>query len=168
MKHKYIILGFASLFFFSCKNDSDKNIISKYIQNTIPESWNYEPIAFSVTDSALTKVEDTQQFKKLLRQIKQEDSMLIPDNNKIEEINLQIEDLKKKFTPKLIGKKILHAYMCSTDFGDSLFISEFIIDKKYNVSQGKKTSQYINTPDSLRLETTKQQLTDFLNMAIKY
>ena len=94
--------------------------------------------------------------------------MLIPDNNKIEEINLQIEDLKKKFTPKLIGKKILHAYMCSTDFGDSLFISEFIIDKKYNVSQGKKTSQYINTPDSLRLETTKQQLTDFLNMAIKY
>ena len=168
MKHKYIILGFASLFFFSCKNDSDKNIISKYIQNTIPESWNYEPIAFSVTDSALTKVEDTQQFKKLLRQIEQEDSMLIPDNHKIEKINLQIEDLKKKFSPKLIGKKILHAYMCSTDFGDSLFISEFIIDNKHNITQGKKTSQYINTPDSLRLETTKQQLTDFLNMTIKY
>lgn len=168
MKHWYIILGFASLFFFSCKNDSDKNIISKYIQNTIPESWSYEPIAYSVTDSALTKVEDTQQFKELLKQIEQEDSMLIPDNHKIEEINLQIEDLKKKFSPKLIGKKILHAYMCSTDFGDSLFISEFIIDNKHNITQGKKTSQYINTPDSLRLETTKQQLTDFLNMTIKY
>lgn len=168
MKHWYIILGFASLFFFSCKNDSDKNIISKYIQNTIPESWSYEPIAYSVTDSALTKVEDTQQFKELLKQIEQEDSMLIPDNHKIEEINLQIEDLKKKFSPKLIGKKILHAYMCSTDFGDSLFISEFIIDNKHNVTQGKKTSQCINTPDSLRLETTKQQLTDFLNMAVKF
>lgn len=138
MKHWYIILGFASLFFFSCKNDSDKNIISKYIQNTIPESWSYEPIAYSVTDSALTKVEDTQQFKELLKQIEQEDSMLIPDNRKIEEINLQIENLKKKFTPKLIGKKILHAYMCSTDFGDSLFISEFIIDNKHNITQGKK------------------------------
>lgn len=168
MKHWYIILGFASLFFFSCKNDSDKNIISKYIQNAIPESWSYEPIAYSVTDSALTKVEDTQQFKELLKQIEQEDSMLIPDNHKIEEINLQIEDLKKKFSPKLIGKKILHAYMCSTDFGDSLFISEFIIDNKHNVTQGKKTSQCINTPDSLRLETTKQQLTDFLNMAVNY
>lgn len=168
MKHWYIILGFASLFFFSCKNDSDKNIISKYIQNAIPESWSYEPIAYSVTDSALTKVEDTQQFKELLKQIEQEDSMLIPDNHKIEEINLQIEDLKKKFSPKLIGKKILHAYMCSTDFGDSLFISEFIIDNKHNVTQGKKTSQCINTPDSLRLETTKQQLTDFLNMAVKF
>ena len=156
------------MFFFSCKNDSDKNIISEYIQNTIPESWSYEPITFSVTDSALTKVEDTQQFKELLKQIEQEDSMLIPDNRKIEEINLQIENLKKKFTPKFIGRKILHAYMCSTDFGDSLFISEFIIDNKHNITQGKKTSQYINTPDSLRLETTKQQLTDFLNMAIKY
>ena len=168
MKLLYIIIGIASLFFFSCKNDSDKNIISEYIQNTIPESWSYEPITFSVTDSALTKVEDTQQFKELLKQIEQEDSMLIPDNRKIEEINLQIENLKKKFTPKFIGRKILHAYMCSTDFGDSLFISEFIIDNKHNITQGKKTSQYINTPDSLRLETTKQQLTDFLNMAIKY
>lgn len=168
MKHWYIILGFASLFFFSCKNDSDKNIISKYIQNTIPESWSYEPIAYSVTDSALTKVEDTQQFKELLKLIEQEDSMLIPDNRKVEEINLQIENLKKKFTPKFIGRKMLHAYMCSTDFGDSLFISEFIIDNKRNITQGKKTSQYINTPDSLRLETTKQQLTDFLNMAVNY
>lgn len=168
MKHWYIILGFASLFFFSCKNDSDKNIISKYIQNAIPESWSYEPIAYSVTDSALTKVEDTQQFKELLKQIEQEDSMLIPDNRKVEEINLQIENLKKKFTPKFIGRKMLHAYMCSTDFGDSLFISEFIIDNKHNITQGKKTSQCINTPDSLRLETTKQQLTDFLNMAVKF
>ena len=99
MKLLYIIIGIASLFFFSCKNDSDKNIISEYIQNTIPESWSYEPITFSVTDSALTKVEDTQQFKELLKQIEQEDSMLIPDNRKIEEINLQIENLKKKFTP---------------------------------------------------------------------
>lgn len=75
---KEIVL-FISVFFFmcSCSNTSEMDIeklVSNFAQSSLPETWTYEPIAYSVTDSAMSKVEDTKQYQELVEAQTQLDS----------------------------------------------------------------------------------------------
>ena len=113
MKEKIVL--FISVFFFmcSCSNTSEMDIeklVSNFAQSSLPETWTYEPIAYSVTDSAMSKVEDTKQYQELVEAQTQLDSAFIHD----EAIDCyeEIKKLKSKFTPHYIGKKIIHAYLC--------------------------------------------------------
>lgn len=108
----------------SCSNTSEMDVeklVSNFVQSSLPENWTYEPIAYSVTDSAMSKVEDTKQYQELVEAQARLDSAFIHD----ETIGYyeEMKELKSKFTPHYIGKKIIHAYLCSTNFGDSLFIN---------------------------------------------
>lgn len=169
MKERIVL--FISVFFFigSCSNTSKKRVeklVSNFVQSYLPETWTYEPIAYSVTDSAMSKVEDTKQFQELVEAQAQLDSAFIHD----ETIGYyeEMKDLKSKFTPHYIGKKIIHAYLCSTDFGDSLFINTYIVGDDGNITRSNATSVYISSPDSVRMESTKKQLKQFLDQAVKW
>lgn len=163
------ILFTAFLFFCSCNNTSEEGIgksISDFVQSSLPETWTYEPIAYSVTDSAMSKVEDTKQYQELVEAQAQLDSAFIHD----ETIGYyeEMKELKSKFTPHYIGKKIIHAYLCSTDFGDSLFINTYIVGDDGDITRSNATSIYISSPDSVRMESTKKQLKQFLDEAVKW
>lgn len=165
------IVLFISVFFLmcSCSNTSKKDIeklVSNFAQSSLPENWTYEPIAYSATDSAMSKVEDTKQYQELVEAQAQLDSAFIHDDT----IGYyeEMKDLKSKFTPHYIGKKIIHAYLCSTDFGDSLFINTYIVGDDGDITRSNATSIYISSPDSVRMESTKKQLKQFLDEAVKW
>lgn len=153
----------------SCGNTSEKDIeklVSNFVQSSLPEIWTYEPIAYSVADSAMSKVEDTKQYQELVEAQAQLDSVCIHD----ETIGYyeEMKELKSKFTPHYIGKKIIHAYLCSTDFGDSLFINTYIVGDDGDITRSNATSVYISSPDSVRMESAKKQLKQFLDEAVKW
>lgn len=163
------IFFIAFLFFCSCNNTSEEEIqksISDFIQSSLPETWTYEPIAYSATDSAMSKVEDTKQYQELVEAQAQLDSTFIHDEaiGHYEEM----KELKAKFTPHYIGKKIIHAYLCSTNFGDSLFIDTYIVGADGDITKSNATSVYVSSPDSMRMELTKKQLKQFLDEVVKW
>lgn len=165
------IVLFISVFFLmcSCSNTSKKDIeklVSNFAQSSLPENWTYEPIAYSVTDSAMSKIEDTKQYQELVEAQAQLDSAFIHDDT----IGYyeEMKDLKSKFTPHYIGKKIIHAYLCSTDFGDSLFINTYIVGADGDITKSNATSVYVSSPDSMRMESIKKQLKQFLDEAVKW
>lgn len=163
------ILFAVFLLFCSCNNTSEEGIensISDFVQSSLPDTWTYEPIAYSVTDSAMSKVEDTKQYQELVEAQAQLDSTFIYD--KAIGYYEEMKDLKSKFTPHYIGKKIIHAYLCSTDFGDSLFINTYIIGANGDITPNNITSVYISSPDSVRMESTKKQLKQFLDEVVKW
>lgn len=169
MKERIVL--FISVFFFmcSCSNTSEMDIeklVSNFAQSSLPETWTYEPIAYSVTDSAMSKVEDTKQHQELVEAQTQLDSAFIHD----EAIDCyeEMKKLKSKFTPHYIGKKIIHAYLCSTDFGDSLFINTYIVGADGDITKSNSTSVYVSSPDSVRMESIKKQLKQFLDQAVKW
>ncbi len=169
MKGKIVL--FISVFFLmcSCSNTSKKDIeklVSNFAQSSLPENWTYEPIAYSVTDSAMSKIEDTKQYQELVEAQAPLDSAFIHDDT----IGYyeEMKDLKSKFTPHYIGKKIIHAYLCSTDFGDSLFINTYIVGADGDITKSNATSVYVSSPDSMRMESTKKQLKQFLDEAVKW
>lgn len=169
MKERIVL--FISVFFFmcSCSNTSEMDIeklVSNFAQSSLPETWTYEPIAYSVTDSAMSKVEDTKQYQELVEAQTQLDSAFIHD----EAIDCyeEMKKLKSKFTPHYIGKKIIHAYLCSTDFGDSLFINTYIVGTDGDITKSNSTSVYVSSPDSVRMESIKKQLKQFLDQAVKW
>lgn len=168
MKERIVL--FISVFFFmcSCSNTSEMGIeklVSNFVQTSLPETWTYEPIAYSVTDSAMSKVEDTKQYQELVEAQAQLDSAFIHD--KTIGYYEEMKDLKSKFTPHYIGKKIIHAYLCSTNFGDSLFINTYIVGADGDITKSNTTSVYVSSPDSMRMESTKKQLKQFLDEAVK-
>ena len=78
------ILFIVFLLFCSCNNTSEEGIensISDFVQSSLPDTWTYEPIAYSVTDSAMSKVEDTKQYQELVEAQAQLDSTFIYDAN---------------------------------------------------------------------------------------
>lgn len=153
----------------SCSNTSEMDIeklVSNFAQSSLPETWTYEPIAYSVTDSAMSKVEDTKQYQELVEAQAQLDSTFIYD--KAIGYYEEMKDLKSKFTPYYIGKKIIHAYLCSTDFGDSLFINTYIVGTDGDITKSNSTSVYVSSPDSVRMESIKKQLKQFLDQAVKW
>lgn len=82
MKERIVL--FISVFFFmcSCSNTSEMGIeklVSNFVQSSLPETWTYEPIAYSVTDSAMSKVEDTKQYQELVEAQARLDSSFIHD-----------------------------------------------------------------------------------------
>lgn len=143
--------------FYSCNNNTSEEGIEKsisdFVQSSLPETWTYEPIAYSVTDSAMSKVEDTKQYQELVEAQARLDSSFIHD----ETIGYyeEMKKLKSKFTPHYIGKKIIHAYLCSTNFGDSLFINTYIVGADGDITKSNATSVYVSSPDSVRMESTK-------------
>ena len=162
----YILLGISGIL-YACNNqpkDEIELLITKEIQNSLPNHWIYEPIAFSVIDSAISRVEDTQQYKELLEKQAQMDSVF-DDSEAIEK---EIENVKTQFHPQYIGQNILHAYLCSTTLGDSLFIEKFTINGNEILARKKGFSIYIESPDSVRMESTKSQLKQFLDEAVKW
>lgn len=164
----YFLVGLSGIL-YSCSNQSKDGIeqlITENVQSSLPSGWIYEPIAFSVTDSAMSRIEDTQQYKELLERQAQIDSSFIHD----ETIGYyeEMKELKSKFTPHYIGKKIIHAYLCSTDFGDSLFIDTYIVGSDGNITKSNAASVYVSSPDSVRMESTKKQLKQFLDEAVKW
>lgn len=163
------ILFTVFLLFCSCNNTSEEGIensISDFVQSSLPDTWTYEPIAYSVTDSAMSKVEDTKQYQELVEAQAQLDSTFIYD--KAIGYCKEMKDLKSKFTPHYIGKKIIHAYLCSTDFGDSLFINTYIVGTDGDITKSNSTSVYVSSPDSVRMESIKKQLKQFLDQAVKW
>lgn len=54
-----------------------------------------------------------------------------------------MNDLKVKYTPHFIGKAIFHDYKCITDFGDSAYISLYVLDNS-NTILYKKEFEYFN------------------------
>jgi hypothetical protein len=163
------ILFTVFLLFCSCNNTSEEGIensISDFVQSSLPDTWTYEPIAYSVTDSAMSKVEDTKQYQELVEAQAQLDSTFIYD--KAIGYYEEMKDLKSKFTPHYIGKKIIHAYLCSTDFGDSLFINTYIVGTDGDITKSNSTSVYVSSPDSVRMESIKKQLKQFLDQAVKW
>ena len=163
------ILFTVFLLFCSCNNTSEEGIensISDFVQSSLPDTWTYEPIAYSVTDSAMSKVEDTKQYQELVEAQAQLDSTFIYD--KAIGYYEEMKDLKSKFTPHYIGKKIIHAYLCSTDFGDSLFINTYIVGADGDITKSNSTSVYVSSPDSVRMESIKKQLKQFLDQAVKW
>lgn len=167
MKNVIYILLTISGILYACSNqpkDEIELLITKNIQNSLPNDWTYEPIAFSVTDSAISRVEDTQQYKELLEKQAQMDSVFGGN----EAIEKEIENVKAQFHPQYKGKNILHAYLCSTTLGDSLFIEKFTINGNEILAREKGSSIYIESPDSVRMESTKKQLKQFLDEAVKW
>lgn len=53
----------------------------------------------------------------------------------------QMNDLKNKYVPHLIGKAVFHNYKCTTDFGDSTYLSMYVLDDKYNIVSKKEYSK---------------------------
>lgn len=166
---KGILLFTIVCIFTSCVHQHDTDIetlISQTVKKDIPKSWSYESIAFSISDSVMSKVEDTKQYQELVEAQAQLDSAFIHDDT----IGYyeEMKDLKSKFTPHYIGKKIIHAYLCSTDFGDSLFINTYIVGDDGDITKSNVTSVYVSSPDSVRMESTKKQLKQFLDEAVKW
>lgn len=144
------------LLFCSCSNAPQEEIeksISSFIKSSLPKTWTYEPIAYSVTDSVMSKIEDSKQYKELLEAQAQLDSAFI--HNETIGYNEEMKDLESKFTPQYIGKKIIHAYLCTTDSGDSLFINTYIVRADGDITKSNVTSVYVFSPDSVRMESTK-------------
>lgn len=168
MKRLFLII--AIFVFISCVQQSEikglEQIVSSEIKSTLPSTWTYEPIAFSNIDSVMSSIEDLAQYRELLQQQARIDSLY--DERESARIAEEISDLKLKFHPYYIGQKILHAYLCTTDFGDSLFIDEFILDKHKNIIKKKSSSIYVQSPDSIRLESTQKQLKHFLDKAVEW
>lgn len=158
----YFLVGLSGIL-YSCSNQSEDGIeqlITDNVQSSLPSGWTYEPIAFSVTDSAMSRIEDTQQYKELLERQAQMDSVFGGSE--------AIENVKTQFHPQYIGQNILHAYLCSTPLGDSLFIEKFTINGNEILAREKGPSIYIESPDSVRMESTKKQLKQFLDEAVKF
>ena len=162
----YFLVGLSGIL-YSCSNQSEDGIeqlITENVQSSLPSGWTYEPIAFSITDSAMSRIEDTQQYKELLERQAQMDSVF----GGSEAIENEIEHVKTQFHPQYIGQNILHAYLCSTPLGDSLFIEKFTINGNEILAREKGSSIYIESPDSVRMESTKKQLKQFLDEAVKW
>ena len=169
MKAFIHILFIVSFFLCSCCNTSEREIeraISNFVQASLPETWTYEPIAYSVIDSAISKVEDTKQYQEYVKAQALLDSAFIHDE--ATSYYDEKKDLESKFTPHCIGKKIIHAYLCSTDSGDSLFTNTYIVGADGDITKSNATSVYISSPDSVRMESTKKQLKQFLDEAVKW
>jgi len=169
MKTFIQILIIISFFFCSCSNAPQEEIeksISNFIKSSLPKTWTYEPIAYSVTDSVMSKIENSKQYKELLEAQAQLDSAFI--HNETIGYNEEMKDLESKFTPQYIGKKIIHAYLCTTDSGDSLFINTYIVGVDGDITKSNVTSVYVSSPDSVRMESTKKQLKQFLDEAVKW
>ena len=163
---KGILLFIVVCIFTSCVHQHDTDIetlISQTVKKDIPKSWSYESIAFSISDSAMSKLEDSKQYKELVKDMVQMDSIAIYSDKQKEEI----DKLKSEYTPHYIGQRILHAYLCSTDSGDSLFIDTYIVGVDGNITKSNATSVYVSFPDSVRMESTKKQLKQFLDEAVK-
>jgi len=159
---KELILIASSFVLLCCTNKATQSklesIISKDIQNSLPKHQTYEPLSFSKVDSAMSLFIDTKEYKTLAEKIFKIDSTRIYDSlvyvdnlyfmgstkpnsykcaqyliDEKKQINSQIENLKEKYIPHYIGKFIAHKYKCSTDFGDTIYISNYVIDDNLNI-----------------------------------
>lgn len=61
---------------------------------------------------------------------------------KSNKILAEMNELKRKYKPHLIGKAVFHDYKCTTDFGDSLYISMYVLDNSNNILYKKRFEEF--------------------------
>jgi len=176
MKNGMLIL-ILSLALLSCtsKEEKSKKLVTDYIVTKLPQSWKYESLEFDKIDSAFSDIWDTPQYKEKLREINPYDSIIMLDSlrNPEQKIRLdpyfkeqrnikqkELDELRRKFTKSYIGYSVVHFYKCKTEFGDSIYVSRFIIDKDFKKIISK--TGYAN--DSKRYDSIKAKSKNFLIM----
>ena len=179
---KKILMIFLLPILVSCSHQHDnmKLIIMNEIKANIPAYWTYDTIAFSGVEQAMSEVTDTKQYQDIYKELCQADSLCIADSIVCSELGMKVtQDLKRKrnqivaklksiknsYRPHTIGKKVTHAYVCGTDFGDSLYITTFVLDEKNNIIKREPYAIPISKQerDSLKLSSVRKNMGKLAN-----
>lgn len=157
----------------SCYNERNKvkSIITDKIKTELPTGWEYTPVMFTAYSDILSDISNEIQYKELSDNYEKAlydylydsisimeqyaaDSVIYGENyakSQKREINSydkkkiekEMEELREKYTPYIIGKGIVHVYVCKTNFGDSLYISKFLFNSDLNIIETEKVAFFV-------------------------
>lgn len=169
---KLYFITLCIIFFISCHNPSDKEIVqykvSDYLKN-IQKKENYKPILFGKLDSAFTSVKETKLYKEYnlrreafeLMEIfsRQYPDMYTEDevkSNKKQEIYFQAicDSLELVFTPEFIGWKMQHIYKYKNHEGKYVVDNHIFCLDKHKLNVIKDDQVYTNLPCKTYLQDT--------------
>lgn len=128
-------------------------LIGEHIKAELPDNRNYLPLFFTELDSAKSCVEDTPQYQTLQNELNKIDSSFVYDEEAASAIEDRLDELKSKYKPHYIGMELSHAYISSTDFGDSLYIDTYIINDLSNIQKVNTISTSITQEQRRLFET---------------
>lgn len=170
---KKILFLLIILFVTSCsKQNKAEQIITDLVQSELKEGCVYTPIKFTKLSEALSIIDNEEEYKKIKEEFDKVeykylfDSISSAENYKLDSsmcgkkyadaayikplsyerdrLRSELEEMKQKYQPYVMGQGLIHIYIYKTPFGDSLLYSKFVFDDKFHIKDRRKISMEID------------------------